>query len=186
MSGSQHKQTTCSDYDEQAVSDYKLFMECRTVASSRISRKAMPQDGNRALSERSLSEQLIASCLPAKFLHAFCSDPNQKDAVRKNKKGPYGPCVRLIKRLCPARVRLPALPQPGAAVLSATAGLTSEFGTGSGVSPPPWSHPRGARAFCPGRSRAPWRLHAGPTGDRSALRAQSFGREELGLLVALG
>ena len=34
--------------------------------------------------------------------------------------------------LCPARVRQPTLPQPGAAVLSATAGLTSEFGTGSG------------------------------------------------------
>ena len=35
--------------------------------------------------------------------------------------------------------RRPTLPQPGAAVLSAKAGLTSGFGTGPGVSPPLWS-----------------------------------------------
>ena len=40
--------------------------------------------------------------------------------------GPHGARKR------PARARLPILPQPGAAVLSATAGLTAEFGTGSG------------------------------------------------------
>ena len=40
--------------------------------------------------------------------------------------GPFGARKR------PARARLPILPQPGAAVLSATAGLTAEFGTGSG------------------------------------------------------
>ena len=34
--------------------------------------------------------------------------------------------------MCPARARLPILPQPSAAVLSATTGLTTEFGTGSG------------------------------------------------------
>ena len=37
-----------------------------------------------------------------------------------------------LARKRPARARLPILPQRCAAVLSATAGLTSEFGTGSG------------------------------------------------------
>ena len=66
----------------------------------------------------------------------------------------------------PARVRRPILPQPGAAVLSARAGLTSEFGTGSGD---PRLHGRtragrsyGTRVRSPRTLAAAWR----PTGPR--------------------
>ena len=71
-----------------------------------------------------------------------------------------------------ARVRRPILPQPCAAVLSARAGLTSEFGTGSGD---PRLHGRTRAGRSPARAvsgRAappapPWRLHGVPP-DRDA------------------
>ena len=55
----------------------------------------------------------------------------------------------------PARARLPILPQPGAAVLSATAGLTAEFGTGSG-DPRLHGLARAGRSSC-GTLAAAWR-----------------------------
>ena len=59
----------------------------------------------------------------------------------------------------PARARRPVLPQPGAAVLSAKAGLTAEFGMGSG-DPPLYGSAHGGRspreALCESASsRAP-------------------------------
>ena len=68
----------------------------------------------------------------------------------------------------PPRARRPALPQPGAAVLSAKAGLTAGFGMGPG-DPRLCGRARGgrspaahdmepARNPCPGR---PWRPHGG-------------------------
>ena len=92
----------------------------------------------------------------------------------KRKKGPRGdrippralpasrPLARIEKR--PPRARRPALPQPGAAVLSAKAGLTAGFGMGPG-DPRLCGRARGgrspaahgyepARAPLPGR---PWR-----------------------------
>ena len=62
---------------------------------------------------------------------------------------PYGAKKR------PARARLPILPQPGAAVLSATAGLTAEFGTGSG-DPRLHGLARAGRSSC-GTLAAAWR-----------------------------
>ena len=56
--------------------------------------------------------------------------------ARKARKGtiPYGPSARAArgKEKRPPRARRPALPQPGAAVLSAKAGLTAGFGMGPG------------------------------------------------------
>ena len=63
--------------------------------------------------------------------------------------GPFGTEKR------PARARLPILPQPGAAVLSATAGLTAEFGTGSG-DPRLHGLARAGRSSC-GTLAAAWR-----------------------------
>ena len=63
--------------------------------------------------------------------------------------GPFGAEKR------PARARLPILPQPGAAVLSATAGLTAEFGTGSG-DPRLHGLARAGRSSC-GTLAAAWR-----------------------------
>ena len=94
--------------------------------------------------------------------------------THKRKKGPRGdrippralpasrPLARIEKR--PPRARRPALPQPGAAVLSAKAGLTAGFGMGPG-DPRLCGRARGgrspaahgyepARAPLPGR---PWR-----------------------------
>ena len=54
----------------------------------------------------------------------------------RGRRSPRGPCrpprplARIEKR--PPRARRPALPQPGAAVLSAKAGLTAGFGMGPG------------------------------------------------------
>ena len=77
----------------------------------------------------------------------------------------------------PTRARQPPLPQPGAAVLSARAGLTAEFGTGSGD---PRLHGRTragrsrASAYAPvkvpGGSAPPWRLHGVPS-SRDRLQA---------------
>ena len=63
--------------------------------------------------------------------------------------GPHGAGKR------PARARLPILPQPGAAVLSAKAGLTAEFGTGSG-DPRLHGLARAGRSSC-GTLAAAWR-----------------------------
>ena len=86
----------------------------------------------------------------------------------RGRRSPRGPCrpprplARIEKR--PPRARRPALPQPGAAVLSAKAGLTAGFGMGPG-DPRLCGRARGgrspaahgcepARAPLPGR---PWR-----------------------------
>ena len=80
----------------------------------------------------------------------------------------------------PPRARRPALPQPGAAVLSAKAGLTAGFGMGPG-DPRLCGRARGgrspaalcmepARNPCPGR---PWRPHGGH-GQKTAHRARCF------------
>ena len=111
---------------------------------------------------------------------------------------PRGPCrpprplARIEKR--PPRARRPALPQPGAAVLSAKAGLTAGFGMGPG-DPRLCGRARGgrspaahgyepARAPLPGR---PWR----PCSEGSYSRVDASqnplrGCEELGLSAALG
>lgn len=94
----------------------------------------------------------------------------------------------------PPRARRPALPQPGAAVLSAKAGLTAGFGMGPG-DPRLCGRARGgrspaahgyepARAPLPGR---PWR----PCSEGSYSRVDASqnplrGCEELGLSAALG
>ena len=86
--------------------------------------------------------------------------------------------ARIEKR--PPRARRPALPQPGAAVLSAKAGLTAGFGMGPG-DPRLCGRARGgrspaahdmepARSPHPGR---PWRPHGGH-GQKTAHRARCF------------
>ena len=86
---------------------------------------------------------------------------------------------------CPARVRRPILPQASPAVLSARAGLTSEFGTGSGD---PRLHGRTRAGRCPAGPlhratlAAAWR----PTEDRVRATCGKRVKEELGRLVALG
>ena len=87
--------------------------------------------------------------------------------------------ARSDMKKCPTRVRQPTLPQPGAAVLSATAGLTSEFGTGSG-DPRLHGRTRGRHSHGSGRVPAPpWRLHGVPsrrTAGRGALMIIRIGR----------
>ena len=94
----------------------------------------------------------------------------------------------------PPRARRPALPQPGAAVLSAKAGLTAGFGMGPG-DPRLCGRARGGRSpaaliFEPARYpftgatlAAAWRAR-----KKMTHRARCFNRgcEELGLLVPLG
>ena len=116
----------------------------------------------------------------------------------RGRRSPRGPCrpprplARIEKR--PPRARRPALPQPGAAVLSAKAGLTAGFGMGPG-DPRLCGRARGgrspaahvyepARAPLPGR---PWR----PCSEGSYSRVDASqnplrGCEELGLSAALG
>ena len=102
------------------------------------------------------------------------------------------PGAHIEKR--PPRARRPALPQPGAAVLSAKAGLTAGFGMGPG-DPRLCGRARGGRSpaaqvFEPARNPhpgRPWRPHGGH-GRRSRIALGAFHRgcEELGLLVPLG
>ena len=73
--------------------------------------------------------------------------PGGKEGAARRR--PYGAKKR------PARARLPILPQPCAAVLSATAGLTAEFGTGSG-DPRLHGLARAGRSSC-GTLAAAWR-----------------------------
>ena len=116
----------------------------------------------------------------------------------RGRRSPRGPCrpprplAQIEKR--PPRARRPALPQPGAAVLSAKAGLTAGFGMGPG-DPRLCGRARGgrspaahgyepARAPLPGR---PWR----PCSEGSYSRVDASqnplrGCEELGLSAALG
>ena len=125
------------------------------------------------------------------------------DAAKRKKgprgrRSPRGPCrpprplARIEKR--PPRARRPALPQPGAAVLSAKAGLTAGFGMGPG-DPRLCGRARGGRSpaaqvFEPARNP----LRGDPGGRmagtdrrrRIALGAFHRGCEELGLLVPLG
>ena len=100
----------------------------------------------------------------------------------KRKKGPRGdrippralpasPAARAIEKR-PPRARRPALPQPGAAVLSAKAGLTAGFGMGPG-DPRLCGRARGGRSpaahgYEP--ARVPFR---GDPGGRAAKEAES-------------
>ena len=93
----------------------------------------------------------------------------------------------------PPRARRPALPQPGAAVLSAKAGLTAGFGMGPG-DPRLCGRARGGRspaAHDMEPARSPHRGDPGGrmagTGEDGASRSVLHrGCEELGLLVPLG
>ena len=103
------------------------------------------------------------------------------------RRGPQGlsPCgplpahAALIEKR-PPRARRPALPQPGAAVLSAKAGLTAGFGMGPG-DPRLCGRARGGRSPAahdmePARSPSPgrpWRPHGGH-GQKTAHRARCF------------
>ena len=94
-----------------------------------------------------------------------------RERPRDARRGPKAPSRCGRRR--PARARLPILPQPGAAVLSATAGLTSEFGTGSGD---PRLHGRARAGRAPRGAgpgpRAPRRLHSAHRGrSRRAVAA---------------
>ncbi len=84
--------------------------------------------------------------------------PPQKRKKPPGRPGGKGRAARrrpLGAKKRPARARLPILPQPGAAVLSATAGLTAEFGTGSG-DPRLHGLARAGRSSC-GTLAAAWR-----------------------------
>ena len=101
---------------------------------------------------------------PARAGEPACMPEYAVEAPRKRRKAP-GPTRGLKEgppeggpygaRKRPARARLPILPQPGAAVLSATAGLTAEFGTGSG-DPRLHGLARAGRSSC-GTLAAAWR-----------------------------
>ena len=130
---------------------------------------------------------------PGKYREARRGNPPRGPLPAHAAHAAPGARTALIEKR-PPRARRPALPQPGAAVLSAKAGLTAGFGMGPG-DPRLCGRARGgrspaahdmepARNPCPGR---PWRPHGGH-GRRSriALGACHRGCEELGLLVPLG
>ena len=107
---------------------------------------------------------------------------------------PASAAARAHEEKRPPRARRPALPQPGAAVLSAKAGLTAGFGMGPG-DPRLCGRARGGRspaAHVYEPARVPFR---GDPGGRAAKEADSRvdasqnplrGCEELGLSAALG
>lgn len=107
-------------------------------------------------------------------------------------RGARGTRMHIEKR--PPRARRPALPQPGAAVLSAKAGLTAGFGMGPG-DPRLCGRARGGRspaahdmepARSPCRGDPGGRMAGTDRRSRIALGACHRGCEELGLLVPLG
>ena len=83
----------------------------------------------------------------------------------------------------PPRVRRPSLPQPGAAVLSARAGLTAEFGTGSG-DPRLHGRTRGGRSPAGPLPAPRWRLHAPHRGPQASLRRARMKRRARAISAA--
>ena len=89
--------------------------------------------------------------------------------------------------------RRPALPRTHSAVPSALGGLTSGFGMGPGVPPPPWSLTNEGHSAVRGRPGRALRAAQRATGSRDRARRRVTHRhlwsrvmEELGLLVTLG
>ena len=116
---------------------------------------------------------------PRNAEQAARTSPINATRARGGTGSPRGPCrpprplARIEKR--PPRARRPALPQPGAAVLSAKAGLTAGFGMGPG-DPRLCGRARGGRSpaahvFEP--ARVPFR---GDPGGRAAKEAESSRR----------
>ena len=99
---------------------------------------------------------------------------------------------------CPRKMplvgqRRPALPRTHSAVPSALGGLTSGFGMGPGVPPPPWSLTNEGHSAVRGRPGRALRAAQRATGSRDRARRRVTHRhlgsrvmEELGLLVTLG
>ena len=90
--------------------------------------------------------------------------PPRGPPKRKQAPGPSSGPGACKQRKHPPRARRPILPRTDSAVLSAMAGLTSEFGMGSG-DPRLHGRARGgcSRGHClprPGGSAPPWRSHS--------------------------
>jgi hypothetical protein len=107
--------------------------------------------------------------------------PARRRKTRGRRIFPGGPSSALYEWKRPARARLPILPSRHGSVLSATRGLTSEFGTGSG-DPPLSGHARAGRSSLSGTLAAAQR----PSRRSEASTCLDFYMsEELGRLVAL-
>ena len=163
----------------------------RGVAPKRIK---IPRTGSPPSAERPRAQETE----PRTQNEPARTSPINATRARGGTGSPRGPCrpprplARIEKR--PPRARRPALPQPGAAVLSAKAGLTAGFGMGPG-DPRLCGRARGGRSpaaqmysSLPGplsgaTLAAAWRARI-----EDAHRARCFNRgcEELGLLVPLG
>ena len=129
--------------------------------------------------------------------------PSPEHGEARKGTSPAGPSRRMLRTRCPGhahiekrppRARRPALPQPGAAVLSAKAGLTAGFGMGPG-DPRLCGRARGGRSpaaqmysSLPGPLSGATLAAAWRARKKMAHRARCFNRgcEELGLLVPLG
>ena len=119
----------------------------------------------------------------------------------QRKEGPPGPAPRKGRdRTAPRHSKMPlvgqrrpALPRTFSAVPSALGGLTSGFGMGPGVPPPPWSLTNEGHSAVRGRPGRALRAAQRATGSRDRARRRVTHRhlwsrvmEELGLLVTLG
>ena len=112
----------------------------------------------------------------------------------KRKGGPPGVRAAPRHRKMPlVGQRRPALPRTYSAVPSALGGLTSGFGMGPGVPPPPWSLTNEGHSAVRGRPGRALRAAQRATGSRDRARRRvthrhlwSRVKEELGLLVTLG
>ena len=180
-----------------------------TLAMQQVRERRKPRDGfpdNATRAFQRLDDPIAAH--KGRLRRESAEPPQDPIAPRRAKarrgRSPCGPSRRLrrMRRAMPRaqnekrppRARRPALPQPGAAVLSAKAGLTAGFGMGPG-DPRLCGRARGGRSpaaqmysSLPGplsgaTLAAAWRARI-----EDAHRARCFNRgcEELGLLVPLG
>ena len=156
------------------------WMAARAV-SNRLARLRKPHKALRA----SASRARIGRRYRETRIAAFRLKERQAKTCTLNAKGPQGdtplrafsahavrgpgamppPCARNEKR--PPRARRPALPQPGAAVLSAKAGLTAGFGMGPG-DPRLCGRARGGRSPAALIWSLPGTPHRGDPGGRMA------------------
>ena len=107
------------------------WMAARAV-SNRLARLRKPRKALRASASRArIGRRYRETRIAASGLKGRQAKTRPKREKARRGTSPRGPFSALIEKR-PPRARRPALPQPGAAVLSAKAGLTAGFGMGPG------------------------------------------------------
>ena len=186
MNSSYFHGTKCTKSPDPGRTDYTERIQRRTEQARSARTKDRPagtplRAGPRHR-DRRMSRMRRRRPSPGTRKGAFRRPPKRGKARRGDlPRGPLpAPGARAHIEKRPPRARRPALPQPGAAVLSAKAGLTAGFGMGPG-DPRLCGRARGGRspaALCmePARNPSPgrpWRPHGGH-GQKMAHRARCF------------